>query len=67
MDSVIYLEGNKIQELTDVNTMTEHIFATIFLDVKKSYLIILRFTSNNILFEECKKEEFIMVNYGMDD
>ncbi|EOR28086.1 hypothetical protein A500_01200 [Clostridium sartagoforme AAU1] len=50
------LEGNKIQDLTDVNTKMKHIFATIFPEGEKSYCIISWLKSNNGIFEKYKEQ-----------
>ncbi|WP_073007618.1 YecA family protein [Clostridium amylolyticum] len=50
------LEGNKIQDLTDIDTRMKHIFVTIFPEGEKSYCIISWLKSNDTLFEGYKKQ-----------
>jgi len=50
------LEGNKIQDLMDINAIMKHIFVTVFPDGEKSYCIISWLKSNDKIFREYKEQ-----------
>ena len=50
------LEGNKIQDLMDINAIIKHIFVTVFPDGEKSYCIISWLKSNDKIFREYKEQ-----------
>lgn len=50
------LDGNKIQDLTDIDSRMKHIFVTIFPEGERSYCIISWLKSNDTLFDSYKKQ-----------